>query len=124
MRRVDHWPVLPHEIAFGVFFLYTLARLIPVQGFFSPLPLLYAGSLLLMAAMVVWCRCYESRLRCRLRLGLYPVLANVAYFTMGLAVPAFHPGKADALLHSLDSRIMEGNASLRLEPLAHPLLTE
>ncbi|WP_395739844.1 hypothetical protein [Prosthecobacter sp.] len=43
MKRFEHWPLLPHEIAFGVFFGITLARLVPQLGLFSPPVLVYTG---------------------------------------------------------------------------------
>lgn len=124
MKRIDQWPVLPHEIAFSAFLLATLARLIAVQGFLAPLPVLYCGMLVLLVAAVVWCRRHETPLRWRLRLGLPLVLMNVSYFTLGSVIPAFHPGKEDALIQSLDSHLVRGNASLWLEQYSHPVLTE
>jgi hypothetical protein len=124
MRSIDRWTVLPHEIAFGAFLLATLARLIPVQGFLAPLPLLYEGMLVLIVVAVVSCRRHETRLRWHLRLGLPLALMNVAYFTLGSVIPAFHPGKEDALLQSLDAHLIRGNASLWMEQYSHPLLTD
>jgi hypothetical protein len=111
-------------MAFGAFLLATLVRLMAVQGFFSRLLLLYAGMLVLMVVAVVWCRRAETPLRWRVRLSLPLALMNVAYFSLGSVVPAFHPGKEDALLQSLDTHLIGGNASLWMEQYSHPLLTD
>jgi hypothetical protein len=124
MKPIDRWIVLPHEIASGVFLLFILARLIPVQGLLAPLPLLYEAMFGLSVATMVWCRRHETPLRWRLRLGLPAVLMNIAYFTLGSVVPAFHPAKEDPLIQSLDAHFFPGNASLWMEQYSHPMLTE
>ena len=124
MKRIDQWQVLPHELAFGVFVIAMMARLIAVQGIWAPIPWIYGGILVAIVIAIAWCRTRESDLRWRLRLGLYPVLFNVAYFTLGTAIPAFHPGKEDAWLQSLDARLTSVNASVWMERFAHPVVTE
>ena len=124
MKRFESWPVLPHEIAFGAFLAATLVRLIPTLGFFSPVTLLYLGLLVVAAALIVWCRKIPSDLRWRVRFGFYPIAMNAAYFVLGTAIPAFHPGKEDAWLQHLDSTLIGGNASLWMQRLTHPLLTD
>lgn len=118
------WHMMPHELAFGAFILLTMLRFACARGCFSPLVLVYGGMLLVIFGAVGWCRQRESDLRWRVRLGIYPVLVNSCYFTLGIAAAAFHPRKEDAFLQSLDAHLTDRNASLMMEPLSHPVLTE
>ena len=66
MKRFESWPVLPHEIAFGIFLAAMLARLIPKLGFFSPVTLLHLGLLVAAAVLIFWCRKNPNDLRWRI----------------------------------------------------------
>ena len=124
MKRFESWPVLPHEIAFGGFLAATLVRLIPALGFFSPVTLLYLSLLIAAVALIFWCRKNPGDLRWRVRFGFYPLAMNAAYFVLGTAIPAFHPGKEDVWLQHLDHTLIGGNASLWMQRFTHPLLTD
>ena len=124
MKRFETWRLMPHEAVFVVFIVAALGRLLAAQGSLSPLSLLYASLLTVLMAGVIWCRRLESETRWRIRLALYPLAMNVAYFTLGDVIPLFHPDKADAILQSIDARLIGGNASLWLERFSHPVFTE
>lgn len=124
MKPVETWRVLPHEMAFGGFIAVTFARLVPSLGFASGVTWLYLGLFAIAALLIFWCGKESSDLRWRLRLGFYPLAMNVAYFTLGVAIPAFHAGKEDAWLQHLDNVIIGGNASLWMQRLTHPVLSD
>jgi hypothetical protein len=97
---------------------------LPVLGLFSPLSMLYSGLIAVALAVAFWCGKEGGERRWRVRLGYYPVAMNIAYFTLGTAIPVFHPGKEDAWLQRLDTRIIGGNASLWLQRVTHPVFTD
>lgn len=124
MRPIETWRVLPHEMAFGVFLAATFARLVPTLGLASAVTWLYLGLVVIALGLVFWVGKDSGDLRWRLRLGFYPLAMNAAYFTLGTAIPAFHPGKEDAWLQHLDTLIIGGNASLWMQRMIHPALSD
>ncbi len=116
--------VLPHELAFGLLFALTWLRLVFATGFFTRDALLFLGLLGAAVILVVWCERNPTDTRWRVRLWFYPVAMNLSYFALKTAAPAVHPQLEDALLQRLDTAIVGGNLSLRLEPLIHPVATE
>jgi membrane-associated phospholipid phosphatase len=124
MKRRDPWPLLPHEIFFGLFLLITWLRLGFTVGFFGGDALLYLA-LLTGNAWVIWfCRSDGTSLRWRLGLLFYPMAMNIVFQHMKTAIPKIHPERMDALLQRLDTLGIGTNLSLRLQPLVHPALTE
>ena len=116
--------VLPHELAFGLLFALTWVRLVCAAGFFARDSLLFLGLLVTAATLVVWCRRNPDEARWRVRLWFYPLAMNLSYFALKTAAPAVHPQLEDAWLQRIDSILVGGNLSLRLEPLIHPVATE
>ena len=124
MKPIDHWRLLPHELFFGFFLLATWMRLGLAAGFLGRDALLY----LALIAANVWairlCRSNGTSTRWRLGLLFYPVAMNVVFFQMKTAIPKIHPERMDAWLEQIDRLGIGTNLSLRLQPLAHPALTE
>ncbi len=120
----SRWPLLPHEMAFGVYFVLMWARLLPVQGFFGHDTLVYFGFIALNVILIVRCLGEETDFNWRLRLMFYPLAMNVFYAVSRTAVPAVHPQLEDAALQMVDHALIGGNLSLRLEPFVNPVLTE
>jgi membrane-associated phospholipid phosphatase len=56
--------------------------------------------------------------------AFYPIVLNLAFPAMGVAVPAVRSKRFDATLFALDARLLGGSWSVRLEPLVRPALTE
>ena len=116
--------VLPHELAFGLLFALTWARLVFAAGCFAPDTLLFLGLLLAGVLLVVWSQRNRSDARVRVRLWFYPLAMNISYFALKTAAPAVHPQLEDAVLQRFDAALAGGNLSLRLEPFMHPVATE
>jgi len=117
-------PPLPHEIFFGLFLVITWVRLIVVEGIFGPDAFLYLALIALNIVSFWLPRRRNTSAAWRAGLLFYPLAMNVVFANMKVAIPRIHPGKMDSFLQSLDARLVGTNLSLRLEPLAHPLLTE
>ena len=116
--------LLPHEIIFGAFLLVTWFRLVFAVGFFAPHTLFYLVLVGISGGLIYACRRQETSLRWRARLLFYFVAMNAVYAHLKVAVPAMHPGTADALLQKMDRWLIGRNLSLRMETLVHPALTE
>lgn len=115
---------LPHEICFGLFLVITWVRLIRVEGPFGSAALLYLALILLNVGAIGYSRRVDTRTAWRVSLLFYPIAMNVIFTNMKTAIPRIHPGKLDGLLQAVDAHLVGTNLSLRLEPLAHPLITE
>lgn len=118
------FPILPHELAFGLYFIVMWVRLVFATGFFARDSLIYLGSMVLNAVLIVRCICFDSDRNWRWRLLFYPIAMNVFYLLSRTAVPAVHPQLEDAALQALDKAMIGGNLSRWLEPLIHPVLTD
>jgi len=116
--------LLPHEIIFGAFLFVTWFRLVFAVGFFAPHTLFYLVLVGISGGLIYACRRQETSLRWRARLLFYFVAMNAVYAHLKVAVPAMHPGTADALLQKMDRWLIGRNLSLRMETLVHPALTE
>src|SRR5262252_7900609 len=106
-----------HDLVFGAFLLLTAGRLVAVEGIAGPHAIVYAGFLAL-HALVLWAAPIW------LRLAFYPFALQAAYFTLGTAMRTLAVPSADGLLQQLDLRLLGGNLSVALEPIAHPWLTD
>jgi hypothetical protein len=106
-----------HDLVFGAFLLLTAGRLVAVEGMSGPHAMVYLGFLALHAAVLVAAPIW-------LRLAFYPFALQAAYFTLGPAMRALQAPSADGLLQQIDLRLLGGNLSVGLEPIAHPLLTD
>jgi membrane-associated phospholipid phosphatase len=49
---------------------------------------------------------------------------NLLYFLLGTAIPAIHPDLEDAALQAVDQALIGTNLSVRMQPWAHPVLTD
>src|SRR5882762_2348501 len=117
--------LLPHEMLFQAFLIITGLRLVWSSGFTNLSALAYLGGVLLAAALIVLSARTKGQLGWRLRLLYYPIVMNVAYMHMGRVVGFIHRGPLDdALLRSIDARLIGENLSLRLEGISRPLFTE
>ena len=121
---VRRWPLLPHEILFGIFLITTWIRLGIAAGFASNAALLYATLIASNVALIVLCESRETSLRWRCRLLFYPVALNILFSHLKVVIPSIHPQRMDAVLQQIDSALVGTNLSLRLETIAHPFLTE
>jgi hypothetical protein len=117
--------LLPHEMFFQAFLCITWLRLVWSSGFTNLTALAYLGGVLLAAALIVLSAWTKGQLGWRLRLLYYPMAMNVAYMKMAPVVEKIHCGPLyDALLRSIDARLIGENLSLRLESVSRPLFTE
>jgi len=74
---------------------------------------------------MIWTRQGGPRVwKVRLALLAYPVVMNVLFLHMRLAIPRIIPGRMDRALEAIDAALVGGNLSLKLQPLIHPLFTE
>jgi PAP2 superfamily len=106
-----------HDLVFGAFLLLMAGRLVAVEGASGPHAILYLGFVALHAAVLLAAPIW-------LRLAFYPFALQAAYFTLGPAMRALQVPSADGLLQQIDLRVLGGNLSVALEPIAHPLLTD
>jgi hypothetical protein len=117
--------LLPHEMFFQAFLFITWLRLVWSSGFTNLTALAYLGDVLLAAALIVLSAWTKGQLGWRLRLLYYPMAMNVAYMKMAPVVEKIHCGPLyDALLRSIDARLIGENLSLRLESVSRPLFTK
>jgi membrane-associated phospholipid phosphatase len=83
------------------------------------------GILLLGGVLAVGaCLRRETSLRWRVRLGYAPLALGLSYFQLGDAVPKINPGSADLMLQRIDTWLVGGNLSVRLQPYVQPWLTD
>lgn len=116
--------LLPHEFAFGCFFALTWAGLALTTGTWTRDALIFLVMLAAVLGAVVWCERNATAGRWRVRLALYPVLMNAAYFALKTVAPALHPQLADGTLQAIDRALLGGNASVWMQRWVHPGLTE
>ena len=116
--------LLPHELFFGLFLLITWTRLSFAEGILGPNALLYLALIVLNLGALWYSHSRNTRLSWRVGLLFYPLAMNVVFTNMKVAIPKIHPGKMDPVLQSIDAHIVGTNLSLRVEPMAHPFLTE
>ena len=124
MRASRKFPLLPHEVVFGAFLVIVWLRLALAQGVTGGLALLYFGLIVGNVAVIVWSRRRETNFRWRIRLLAYPILMNVVFLGMGVAVEAMHASKTDALLEQIDVTLFGATPCLALEAVVTPVLTE
>ena len=115
---------LPHELFFGVFLLITWARLFRAEGLFGAETLFYLLLIILNIAAVWFPRSRNTPWSWRVGLLFYPIVMNVVFMNMKIAIPKIHPAKMDWLLQAADARLLGGNLSLRLTHQVHPAFTE
>ena len=109
--------LLPHEIAFGLLFVLTIIRLILVEGFFGTHSLAVAG-LLAVSAVVVRLASWRPRL-------VYcAVVVQALFYLIRHVVDVIHPLRMDAILASVDLRVLGFNPNLALERFSAPLLSD
>lgn len=124
MTRLDHWKILPHEWAFGLFWISSTIRITWVTGWQQD-AILFTALLLVNVALIAACRRWQgSRRLAYARLLYYPVAINFTYGTLRTAVPAMTARRWDGELQGIDEKILGGHPSLWLQPHVHPLVTE
>src|SRR6266436_7851368 len=117
--------LLTHEVFFQAFLIITWVRLVWSSGFMNFAALAYLGAVLLAVALIVLSAWTKGQLGWRLRLFYYPLAMNVAYMRMAPVVEKIHRGPLyDALLRSIDARLIGQNLSLRLDSVSRVLFTE
>ncbi len=117
--------LLRHEMLFQAFLVITWLRLVWSSGFRNLAAMAYLGGVLLAAALIVLSAWTKGQLGWRLRLFYYPLAMNAAYMHMAPVVEKIHRGPLyDALLRSIDTRLIGENLSLRLESVSRALFTE
>lgn len=121
--RVDLARLLPHERWFGLFLVVMCLRL-AVAAPASVDALVFAILIALNVALVGYAEHVPTRGAWLARLLYYPIAMNVVFQQLRTAIPAVHPGKADAWLRAADAHLVGGNLSLALEPWVSPLATE
>lgn len=117
--------VLPHEIFFGLLSLGVIASLL-VSGVqdATALLLFFASCLAVEILLVAFCRLKPTSTRWRLRLLFYPLIINPVYPVLPEVVAALGRALQDEALQRIDRLLIGGDLSVRLQPLATPLLTE
>ncbi|MBN1914821.1 MAG: phosphatase PAP2 family protein [Parachlamydiales bacterium] len=113
--------ILPHELLFGVFMLLTYLRLIIKTHFNNPYALTLLAFIILNVILILK---KEGNLSWRFRLSFYPLTMNTLFVLLGNIVPIIHPQKEDLFLQKIDSWLIGGNLSLKIESFIHPLVTE
>ncbi len=121
--RVDLERLLPHERWFGLFLVVMWARL-AVMAPASADALVFSVLIALNVALIAYAEHAPTRGAWLARLLYYPIAMNVVFQQLRTAIPAVHPGKADAWLRAVDAHLVGGNLSLALEPWVSPLATE
>ena len=122
MKPIDQWRLLPHEIFFGAFLVLTWLRLSLAEGFLGPDAFLYLGLISVSALLIGLC--HEGPWRWRARLLFYPIAMNVVFFNMKVAIPKISPHPMDTLLQRVDTYLVGGDLSVRLQVFVHPIATE
>jgi membrane-associated phospholipid phosphatase len=122
--RAELERLLPHEILFGLFLVVMALRLVPAVGPWSTDSLVFIALIALNVALIVFAERRPGTAAWKARLLFYPMAMNIVFQQLRTAIPAVHPGKADALLREIDLHLVGGNLSLALEPWVQPLATE
>lgn len=105
---------MPHELAFTAFFALTWARLTAAAGWLAPSALAYAALALAIPGMAALAnraaqRWPGSPWPGRLRLFAFVPLMCFVFQDLRGIVPQFQPSHVDALLQSLDRRLVGGS---------------
>ena len=124
MRPNNLWKPLPHEIFFGLFLVVTWLRLGFAVGFLDSDALFYFALMIINICAFWFCRRKNTPTSWRLGLLFYPLGMSTIFMELKTAIPKIHPAKMDVLLQHIDTLGVGTNLSLRLQPLAHPALTE
>jgi hypothetical protein len=119
-------PLLPHEVAFGVFLVVTWLRFVLKLGFTSVDALFYLALIAGNIAIIGAAQARPVPFCWRLRLLFYPVAMNLVFPHMKAAIPriALEGFDADAVLNSIDEALFGLTPALSLRALAAPVLTE
>jgi membrane-associated phospholipid phosphatase len=113
----------PHEVIFGAFLLITAGRLLAAGGA-AGLCLGFAG---MAAAIVVMAMIATNRTSLameRVRLALFPVLVNVAYWQLGPVVKHLGSNNWDAALLRADRAFLTDTPAVLFAGWTPPLLTD
>jgi len=112
-----------HEWAFGLFLLVTAVRLLLVVGA-SQSALEFAAMAVAVPLVAVVATRRPGPVSARVRLLLFPVWVNLAYFKLGGVVAALGPGLRDAELLGWDRMMLGETPAMWLGGWGRPLLTE
>jgi membrane-associated phospholipid phosphatase len=121
--RTEPVRLLPHELWFGLFLVLMWLRLL-VAAPLTTDTVVFAILIGINVALILFAERSPTRGAWFARLLYYPIAMNVVFQQLRTAIPAVHPGKADAMLQSIDAHLVGGNLSLALQPWVHPLVTE
>ncbi len=116
--------ILPHEIIFGAFLIFTwilLACKTGITGFYTDFYSLY---LLVNFFLIFLNMKLENNYTWRLRLIFYPIMMNVIFQQMRFSVPIINPIHKDLLLQHIDGLIIGNNLSVLMQSVVSPVLTE
>jgi hypothetical protein len=120
MKPPKIWPLLPHELFFGLFLAVTWARL-AAAGVFS---VFYAILIAINIVAIGFARSAPNPAWQRVGLLFYPLAMNAAFQHLRVDIPIIHPAHADAALQAIDWRLIGTNLSVRLQGMTRPVLTE
>ena len=99
-------PLMLHEVAFAAFLALTAARIGAAAGWLQAETLLYAA-LALAIPLVAWlARWWGGIWAGRLRLFAFVPLMCFVFQDLRRSIPLFQPGHVDALLETLDIRLL------------------
>ena len=99
-------PLMLHEVAFAAFLALTAARIGTAAGWLQAETLLYAA-LALAIPLVAWlARWWGGIWAGRLRLFAFVPLMCFVFQDLRRSIPLFQPGHVDALLQTLDIRLL------------------
>ena len=124
MTRLDSWKVLPHEIAFALFWISGTVRLVLGHGWtgdavlFTCLLLVNTGLILLSLRMP------QHRWPMYVRLVYFILAINLTYASIRSAVPAMTSERWDVALQQFDESLFGGHPSLWLQSAIRPWITE
>lgn len=124
MTRLDTWRVLPHEWAFGLFWLSSAIRIAMGSGWQQDATL-FTILLIVNGGLILACRRWEGQRRLQFtRLLYYPLAINLTYGSLRTAVPAITSRRWDGELQRIDETILGGHPSVWLQGHVHPVVTE
>jgi len=98
MKLPKIWPLLPHELFFGLFLAVTWARL-AAAGVFS---VFYAILIAINIVAIGFARSAPNPAWQRVGLLFYPLAMNAAFQHLRVDIPIIHPAHADAALQAID----------------------
>jgi membrane-associated phospholipid phosphatase len=124
MTRLDSWRILPHEIAFALFWISGTVRLVMRQGWGGD-AILFTSLLLVSGALILLSlRLPHRRWTMYLRLLYFPLAINLTYAAIRTAVPAMTTRRWDLALQKCDETLLGGHPSLWLQSWVNPWATE